>query len=535
MKVAPEVGASPQWLEPTFQIKSGDDPLALGTVTIFRIIPRLVPGVLANTRRARYLSFFAWLLHRFASQRRTPTNKALSEFIKRHEHEFALAVLMCPRDCGASPLGSQQARPIVRRAPDAFGRGESVESFLGGYGLYYRTTLRELGLVAPVGTALGGEPTPVDLLRPDSVDAVALAELFNAAVGETAYVRQYANSTKPIPRSVLVDFATHACLCRLDDRVRERDVLRHALLEAGSERDPHEVETRREAFALFLQMLAETPTAGESDRAFRAAIWRAFVAGAMAKTRIRSTIARWAALVATHAFYASIHLLWTSAGPALRDEDRGDGLSRADLEAKLNALAEGGTLKLPTGRTFKFTSSRQTAELLAALTGPRRELPEFTAWAADRDGVLSALVLMLATYARLPDPTTVDAGWADIGNVNGEHQPGLLRMAQIIREHLGDQPTIGESLFWAIRTFLLWPHEEVAQSKLPDFTFRFRWEGGRLRFYSSPLLHFDEPALGDIRSSALATLSHDLGYCEPIASGYRVTPAGKAFVRDVFA
>lgn len=200
MTVVPSI-PFPEWLEPTFEITSGDDPVALGTITINRIIPGLLPGVLANTRRARYLSFFTWLVHRYAAQRRTPTNKALSEFIKRQEYEFALAVLMCPRNCGASPLGSRRAAPVVRREPATFERGESVKSFLGGYGLYYRTTLRALGLVASAGTALGEESTPVDLVRPDSADALELARLFEGSVENTTYVRRYADSSKAIPRA----------------------------------------------------------------------------------------------------------------------------------------------------------------------------------------------------------------------------------------------------------------------------------------------------------------------------------------------
>ena len=42
---------------------------------------------------------------------------------------------------------------------------------------------------------------------------------------------------------------------------------------------------------------------------------------------------------------------------------------------------------------------------------------------------------------------------------------------------------VGDALEWALKTFVLGPHEVIAYSKLPESTFRFCWEEGRLRFY----------------------------------------------------
>lgn len=519
-----------EWLEPTFRITPGDDPLALQTVTTDRIIPGLLPGVLANTQRARYLSFFAWLLRRFAQQRRTPTNEALSAFVKRHEYELAVAALLCPRECGASPLGTREVRPVVRRDPATYARDESVKSFLGGYGLYYRTPMRSLGLVAPAGTPLGDSVTSVDVLRPDNPAAIELADLFDSAVNRTTYARTYVDSTKAIPKDVLVEFASRACLCRLDEFPDERDALRRALLAPGPERDPRDVKSRRAGFGLFLRVLADAPDAGESDRRFRRGVWAAFTRGTKGNAGLQATLARWAALAATHAMYDGIFLLWEAVGPDLRNQDVGDGLSRDDARTRTRVLAEAGTLKLPS-RTFRARSSRRTSELLEAVRGPRAQLSDFDSWARDERTPIAALALMLATYARLPQATTVDSGWIDVGRVNGEHQPGLMRMAQMLEGHLADRPTLGESLWWAVRTFVLRPHEDVAQMKLPEFTFRFRTEAGRLRFYP---LRFDMPGLGDIRSQALSILSEDLGYCRRTNSGQRVTPAGTALVAEIF-
>ena len=49
----------PEWIEPSFRITPGVDPLGLQTITPDRMIPRLMPGVLALTQRARYFSLYA--------------------------------------------------------------------------------------------------------------------------------------------------------------------------------------------------------------------------------------------------------------------------------------------------------------------------------------------------------------------------------------------------------------------------------------------------------------------------------------------
>ena len=99
------VSGEPSWLEPTFNLKAGADPLGQQTVTTDRIIGRLLPGVLALSERARYISFYSWLLATYADQRLAPSSAQLSRYIKEREFELAVAVRLCPRGCGSPPPG----------------------------------------------------------------------------------------------------------------------------------------------------------------------------------------------------------------------------------------------------------------------------------------------------------------------------------------------------------------------------------------------------------------------------------------------
>ena len=123
--VEPLPPGTPEWIEPTFRFTPGLDPIGLRALTAGRIVAPLVPGILALSDRARYLSLFTWLLGRYADQRRPPTTASLSRYLLRREYEFGVAVRLCPRGCGASPVGMDRIGPAVNSRPTADERNES--------------------------------------------------------------------------------------------------------------------------------------------------------------------------------------------------------------------------------------------------------------------------------------------------------------------------------------------------------------------------------------------------------------------------
>lgn len=52
----------PVWIRSSFEVTAGRDPLGIQTITTDRIMPQLVPGLLALSRRPRYLSSYPLLL-----------------------------------------------------------------------------------------------------------------------------------------------------------------------------------------------------------------------------------------------------------------------------------------------------------------------------------------------------------------------------------------------------------------------------------------------------------------------------------------
>lgn len=69
----------------------------------------MLPGILALSERARYLSFYSFLVRRYEDLRRTPSNRSLLNYVRARDYEYAVAVRLCPNHCGSSPVGATRA------------------------------------------------------------------------------------------------------------------------------------------------------------------------------------------------------------------------------------------------------------------------------------------------------------------------------------------------------------------------------------------------------------------------------------------
>ncbi len=528
----PRISGEPEWIEPSSNPTAGSDPLGLQTITTDRIIPLVVPGVLALSTKARYLSFYAFLLDQ-AKRQKIADNRTLSHFVKRREYEFALAVALCPRRCGGGANGANRARPAVRKQVDAFERAESVDSFLGGYGLYYRSPMRTLGLVAAAGTPYGEEVLPVDVLLDERADRLAAA--FRDAVAQTEYMRVHFTGTSAIPRAVIEEYASQACLCGLgEEPSEERDAIRDALFEPGGPQTGEEVRLRREAFALVIRYLPDHPGAVRDD-GLRAAVWDEFENVEERQPSLASCLARWAALTGRDFAQDAIANLWCDAGPALLNADSGEGLTRDDVRAVMGALAGPGVLDLPAGKVAidPGISTRQFRDGVVDVAA-QSSLHTLHRWSVKDGRAVAGLAFLFAIYSRLPDAPSAPEDWRIIGGISGDREPGLLALGRELNRHLDADPCLQQTLTWAFRMLVQIPHERTANSKLPEFTHRFRWEAGRLimfNFLSRPFVRF---TLNDIRANALTRLSMDLGLIARSGRTFELTGDGRAFVQRVF-
>lgn len=531
-----EISPTPEWIAPSLHRTPGRDPLSVQTITLDRIIPSLVPGILAQSRRARYLSLHAFLLDEYAQRRLPPSNSSLGRFILAREYEFALAVELCPRPCGSSPVGRQRTGPAVAEEKDSYERGESVENPLGGYGAFYRSPLAQLGLVARKGTVLGELATPVDVLIPNA-QGIALAEAFRTSIVNTEYYNEHFLGTDPIPRDVLIEFAAAGCLCRLDEHLAERAAIRAALFDSEGDADPEEADQRRLSFGLFLDSVEQRPSAATSQEDFRKAVWERFKEREALSPLQTRVVSQWSALILKEYMQEALSAMWIDlCRTGLRQQPE-SGYTSAQLTGLLHdRLASERAVEFES-ETVAGRSDLRTSDFLERFLEMAGDssLEDLRAWAKTSGHALSGLAYLWFVCRELPEPSSLsdtERTFLDIGVQRSFRQQGLLQVASSLQRHLEINPTLGDTVEWAMRRLIIDVHERVAYSKLPNFTFRFRWESGRLRFYNLGVEPFD---LADMRHESMSQLTLDLGYWSDASDDPLVTPDGRALIEKAFS
>lgn len=546
---APAGRDAPRWLKATLEVKEGRDPLGLQTTTQDRLTPLLLPGILELSRRARYFSFHAFLLDVYRRQHGRATRDALSSFIKAREWDYGLAVLRCPHECGSSPVGASSLRGVIARRQPPYPRGESVESLNGGYGLYYRTPMAEFGVVARAGTLLGDTPIPIDVLY-DNQRARALADSFAAAVADTDYVRSWMFNNEPIPLDVLVDFARVGCLCQLAAHPAERDAVHEAIFGDPADGAPPAdatapgpddlsaltpalaAEQRRRSVAHFLTFVGEHPDIVDDHSVYREALW----SPPAARSEVHADIAgQWSALIAKDVWQEALCSVWTEftrTGVETTRAGHGQGLTWDEVRNLAQAMVAGPPALdpgLPTTEVAEAIAAG-TARLPGAIEGalPAATLEDIRAATAQLNTATSGLVALLELRRRAGARS--GPGWDRCSHIGSAWQPSLAEVLRSLDEHLATEPTVADTLWCITSRYVFSVHERIAYSKLPEHTFRFRWEEGRVRFYDNGTDRFP---LAAIRWDPLDNLTYDLDLWARDNGTARLTPRGRAFIESV--
>lgn len=567
--MADVVVPAPRWVAPFWEFTEGRDPLGMMTTTTDRLLPRLLPGLIELSDEARYFSFYAFLLAEYARRRLPGTRRALDRFIRRAEWDYALAVLRCPR-CYSGPQGAQRVRPIVARQEDDFPRGESVQSTLGGYGLYYRSPMSELGLVAREGTPLGDEPLPIDVLAQSS-RARALADAFRAAVADTSYVEQgWLLREEPLPGAVVDGYAEVGCLCRLAQFPGERDAVQQALfgsdpgdsltspaggLEESGDEGPARSEApepsaaeapagpvaqRNRSVAHFLTLIEADPRVVESSASYRQALWSAFEQPSLSPAH-RRVAGQWAALVAKDVWQEALCSVWSTFCRAGLDRARAlrRPLEPEEVEETARAMSSGTPPlggDVPAASIAEAVVNEQFSLPAANEDGAGEQLApaalgvEALRGATERlDSATSGLIVALELARRVADRS--GPGWDQAVQVRSAWQPAVGDALEGLRTRVDAEATVADMLWWLTSQFVLPVHTRIAYSKLPQraFTFRFRWENGRLRFYDHGIGRFP---LAAARHRPLRKITGALGLWDTSGpdGAAAITPAGRAFI-----
>jgi hypothetical protein len=200
----------------------------LGTIAPAEsIFAEQIPGITNVTSRARYYSFYPWLLRELEQRAPAATPDDLVNTIRRAECLFALVAARHARVLGedegkhgAMMVGRETLVPALEAAEGevAIELAEHARRYfansLGGLGQYYFGALREIGI-------LGGDTRSRDI-RYTNERGLPLAHAFGAA---NAAARFFDVLAQDVVHLEALDELSAFCPCALSDATQERDTL----------------------------------------------------------------------------------------------------------------------------------------------------------------------------------------------------------------------------------------------------------------------------------------------------------------------
>ena len=153
------------WIDRDVQIIEGLDHLGIQIVSV-NIYGALLPGITNVTERARYFSFYPWVIHRFAKDApANRTKKIWREWFRRLDFSYATACvayeLANPDISTGAVVGADAARRLLHDRADGDSinlhnpadvdekgnipkTGAYFKNPEGGFGQYYKNPLKEL-------------------------------------------------------------------------------------------------------------------------------------------------------------------------------------------------------------------------------------------------------------------------------------------------------------------------------------------------------------------------------------------------------
>lgn len=546
-------GVAPQWIAEMYAGKVGRDHLGLGSVSSDQILTRLSPGINVLTVHPRYYSFYTFLLDEFWQRGLPRTRAAWAGFYRPRELIFSIGAHLCPQpehDELGNIIGAQKTYGLAAQRQETYDSTFNyIKSDLGGYGLYYRSVIAELGLIYPGGP---GFPYPVDV---PSERGKEVAQAFRSAVEDTSYYEEYFGLDEThVPIEVIEGYISKACLCQLQstsapDREIVRDIFLHAIDDSAS-------TPRRETFRFFLDLADQTDGHAISQNAFRQLLFFGETdEGASYEPReaVTSTYKRWRLYQAREYYAFSLNALWcylcnwgVSKGGDSRPLSLDDFWNHLDQTVDFDALSEwleadapGLGMASPFDGLLNWLAEVNEVEPgerfddVAGRNSPLNEHDLYLGALEDRSdptyAVGGGLAILALIHLRFSDPELwLEPEW-EISRLGGEGRLSLHGFLRELRERLQRQATILEVVRWVIEDYVITQHLLVASSKLPENTFRFQREGSRLRFFVL------DNALGfnDSRFEAISTTLNELGFCGALTNDHHaLTQEGRILLKE---
>ncbi len=311
----------------------------------------------------------------------------------------------------------------------------------------------------------------------------------------------------------------------------DHDLLLDVFLHHG-----HDVEARRATFRLLLDIAAQTEEHEINQDYFRQLLYFQAADNGAAyapQEAVLDTYRRWRLYQAREYYAFALNALWyylCDLGIAQHGDLRPIHLSQfwRYLETALNFDDLADWFEIPRPGLAAHSNFQQLLNWLMNLVGSdqagfdnachfEQNIHEdwlySEAWNNRQDPTLmvAGMITMLAlVYLRFGQRHLWQQTEWIISRMGADGRLSLDGFVRTLRSKLrAGGMSIQDFIRWLYTDYIMLQHQLVANSKLPDNTFRFQREGDQLRFYS---LH-NSLEFMDSRFDALSTTIHELGLC----------------------
>jgi hypothetical protein len=544
------MSTSTAWVKPAPAV-TGQDHLGTQAPCV-SIFTDLLPGITNVTSRARYFSFYPWLLWSYGRRYTDRDTEHLQQTLRRAECLFALVGarhgLACeehPDLHGAAMVGREALVPALEElGPDDRlrlsthatldeGKARYFMNPLGGLGQYYFGPLRDAGI-------LGGE-TRTRQVKFTPERGAPLAEAFDKGNDGDAFFKLLETDTCTL---AALDALASFCPCGLKDNAVEQKALLEFFFDRTGAQGA-EAHPRRMTLGLLLDLIhngqRREDTSLESE--FRASVYTgAFADGSpwALPDAMRLVRRAWGiyqrnellSVVAQTLFWIALETAITSKRTQAPD---------SSAVAKLLVTSPAGqALGLASGETFASHVERA-----------RRELPPFSQWDDDGHEMQAAWHVLDAARERSADTTTALRGAVRVllalvaRGVERDPYDGCtfevgyfdrypINLRSVLARATSTWSAMSlEQVLHAFTTWTIETHFRVALQKLaaspPRDTFKVRPFDGELRVVDAPGPSFTIPriqrAVGMLQDLALV-VNDEAG--EP-----KLTPLGETLLGEI--
>lgn len=465
----------------------GEDNLGIKYVAI-NISDELQEGITSVTPRARYWSFYSWVLYDFifnSEAEKSPA--AFKKYLKRQEWYFILSNL----SYNSLVSGLQGSRAGIAawrndKTSEFSGNLTYLSNSLGGYGIY-RNVLKIIGVTA--------QDNPEEDVYIDRLTTLGkeLAIAFETEIKETEYYISYRNSDLDVPREVIIEYGKKAHIADIGN-TKDGRLLKDLFLPA---KGIGKASVRTSSMYFYKYILNSKKVRSLSESEWRAAFFDEYSPkGYKAKPipkEFDKVAKGWEIFSARVFFTYALEGIWTrtllkmSFGPVNRRKlielmllEIDTNLLENDLQSHIN--------KINTSPETRVINIRNITD-------------------CNNDCLTSSLNIMISIFLRINDRGDFGNYEKSLLNIGSLDQLSLNSWIDTVYTHL-NQP-VAEIMVFIIDRMILNQHVKTALDKLHytgNQTYHFFEEDGLLYH-----IYDDHPSFNVVRPVPATVVMSDLG------------------------